>query len=119
MSVCVQNSSTTWPRLRGRPQLGVSVLAEDHGEACLSLSRKVGDRFAGVRWVQQTSGSVFVHGASAWLDCRVHSEVPAGDHTIVLLEICALGADPDTPPLVFHGSRFRRLAVVGTAKESR
>ncbi|ULE33826.1 flavin reductase family protein [Mycobacterium sp. IDR2000157661] len=119
VSVCVQNSSTTWPRLRSRLRLGVSVLAEDHGEACLSLSRKVGDRFATVRWIHQPSGSVFVHGASAWLDCRVHAEVPAGDHTIVLLEICELGADPEKMPLVFHHSRFRRLAVVGTVQESR
>jgi flavin reductase (DIM6/NTAB) family NADH-FMN oxidoreductase RutF len=25
--------------------------------------------------------------------------------------------DPGTPPLVFHGSRFHRLAAVATAKE--
>ena len=47
---------------------------------------------------------------TAWLDCRLHSELPAGDHTIALLEICGLSADPGTPPLVFHGSRFHRLA---------
>jgi len=117
VSICVQNSSTTWPRLRRRERLGISVLAEHHGDACLSLSRKVGDRFAGVRWTELANGAVIVHEATAWLDCRLHSELPAGDHTIALLEICELSADPDTPPLVFHGSRFRRLAVVGAARE--
>ncbi len=117
VSICVQNSSTTWPRLRRRERLGISVLAEHHGDACLSLSRKVGDRFAGVRWTELANGAVIVHEATAWLDCRLHSELPAGDHTIALLEICELSADPDTPPLVFHGSRFRRLAVVGAAGE--
>ena len=117
VSICVQNSSTTWPRLRRRERLGISVLAEHHGDACLSLSRKVGDRFAGVRWTELANGAVIVHEANAWLDCRLHSELPAGDHTIALLEICELSADPDTPPLVFHGSRFRRLAVVGAARE--
>jgi flavin reductase (DIM6/NTAB) family NADH-FMN oxidoreductase RutF len=117
VSICVQNSSTTWPRLRERPRLGVSVLAEYHGDACLSLSRKVGDRFAGVSWRELPGGGVLVHGASAWFDCRPAAEVAAGDHTIVLLEICALGADLDTPPLVFHGSRFRRLAVAGASEE--
>lgn len=111
-SICVQNSSTTWPRLRNQPRLGLSVLAEDHTDAAISLSRKVGDRFAGVSWAELPNGGVFVDGASAWWDCRVHAEVEAGDHTIVLLEICALGAAPNTPPLVFHGSRFRRLAMV-------
>ena len=117
VSICVQNSSTTWPRLLRRERLGISVLAEHHGDACLSLSRKVGDRFAGVRWTELANGAVIVHEATAWLDCRLHSELPAGDHTIALLEICELSADPDTPPLVFHGSRFRRLAVVGAARE--
>ena len=113
VSVCVQNSSTTWPVLRAARRLGLSVLAEDHGEICMSLSRKAGDRFAGVRWEQLPGGAVLVHGASAWLDCTLHSEIPAGDHSIVVLQIRAVGADPATPPLVFHGSRFRRLAAVG------
>lgn len=111
VSICVQNCSATWPRLRKQPRLGLSVLAENHTMAAMSLSRKVGDRFAGVSWAELPNGGVFVDGASAWWDCRVYAEVPAGDHTIVLLEICALDADPDTPPLVFHASQFRRLAV--------
>jgi len=117
VSVCIQNTSTTWPRLRGRTRLGVSVLAECHGEACVTLSRKVGDRFAGVSWTELPGGGVLVHGASAWLDCRPVAEVAAGDHTIALLEICSMGADPETPPLVFHGSQFRRLAVVVASEE--
>ncbi len=112
VSICVQNCSTTWPRLRDRPRLGVSVLAEGHDDACISLSRKVGDRFAGVAWHSLPGGGVVVHGASAWLDCRLHAEIPAGDHLIALLEICGLEADPDIPPLVFHGSRFRRLEMI-------
>ena len=113
VSVCVQNTSSTWPTLRGLPRLGLSVLAEDHDEVCMSLSRKHGDRFAGVAWSELPRGAVLVHGATAWLDCRVHSEIPARDHMIAILEICALAAAPGTPPLVFHGSRFRRLAGVG------
>jgi flavin reductase (DIM6/NTAB) family NADH-FMN oxidoreductase RutF len=113
VSVCIQNSSTTWPGLRLSPRLGLSVLAEGHDQACMSLSRKEGDRFADVSWTELSSGGVVIHGASAWLECRLYAEVPGGDHLIALLEICALGADPETPPLVFHGSRFRRLATEG------
>lgn len=39
-------------------------------------------------------------------------EVQAGDdHTIVLLRLHGLRADPGAAPLVFHGSRFRTLAA--------
>lgn len=111
VSVCIQQSSTTWPLLRERPYLGVSVLAEGHDDTCISLSRKHGDRFAGVAWTELAGGGVVVRGSAARLDCRLRDEVAAGDHLIALLEIRYLQADPDTSPLVFHGSRFRRLAV--------
>ncbi|WP_040829892.1 flavin reductase family protein [Nocardia jiangxiensis] len=110
VSVCVQDTSATWPRLRSLPRLGLSVLAEEHDTACLTLSKKVGDRFDGVEWERSASGAVFVHSSAVWLECSLYRELPAGDHGIALLEIDALRADPDTPPLVFHRSRFRRLA---------
>lgn len=112
VSVCIQESSATWPRLRDRPRLGISLLAEGHDEICLRLSRKGADRFAGVAWDRAPGGSVFVHGATAWLDCSLYAEVPAGDHSVALLEIHGLRANPEAAPLVFHGSRFRRLAAI-------
>jgi flavin reductase (DIM6/NTAB) family NADH-FMN oxidoreductase RutF len=112
VSVCVQNSSTTWPRLRARPRLGVSVLGEDQNDSAQRLAAKQGDRFADLAWTATTEGGVLVHGAVAWLDCSIATEVPAGDHAIVLLRIHALRAEPDRAPLVFHGSRFRQLVAV-------
>lgn len=41
--VCIQHSSTTWPLLRGRPRLGLSVLAEGNDAACLRLAGRDGD----------------------------------------------------------------------------
>jgi flavin reductase (DIM6/NTAB) family NADH-FMN oxidoreductase RutF len=52
-----------------------------------------------------------VLNSTAWLDCSPYAEVPAGDHTIALLEIHRMTADPATAPLVFHASTFRRLHV--------
>ncbi|MEU6643572.1 flavin reductase family protein [Saccharomonospora sp. NPDC046836] len=112
VSVCVQNTSTTWPKLRPRARLGVSVLAEGHDAQCRSLSRKEGDRFAGVSWAATAGGAVYIHGATAWLDCSIEREVPAGDHSIALLRIHGLRANPGAAPLIFHGSRFRTLAAI-------
>jgi flavin reductase (DIM6/NTAB) family NADH-FMN oxidoreductase RutF len=112
VSLCVQDSSRTWPKLRDCPRLGVSVLAADHDVACVSLSRKEGDRFAGVEWEPTQQGAVFVHGATAWLECSVDAEIPAGDHAIALLRIHGLRAEPEATPLIFHASRFRTLAAI-------
>lgn len=110
VSVCVQKTSATWPRLRASPRLGLSVLSSGHEAACLSLARKEGDRFAGVEWETSSRGAVFVSGASAWLDCVVEDELTAGDHLVVLLRIQQLQSTPEISPLVFHGSRFHSLA---------
>jgi flavin reductase (DIM6/NTAB) family NADH-FMN oxidoreductase RutF len=54
-SVCVQHTSTTWPVLRQRPRLGLSVLAEGQDAVCQRLANKNGDRFAGTDWVSATT----------------------------------------------------------------
>ncbi|MDP9799586.1 flavin reductase (DIM6/NTAB) family NADH-FMN oxidoreductase RutF [Catenuloplanes nepalensis] len=111
VSVCVQHTSTTWPRLRHLDRVGVSVLGEDHDALARQIASRTGDRFAGVAWEAGPGGAVFLGGATAWLDCTVERQVPAGDHDIVLLRVHTLRADPDVAPLVFHASRFRQLAA--------
>jgi flavin reductase (DIM6/NTAB) family NADH-FMN oxidoreductase RutF len=109
VSVCIAHSSTTWPLLRGAARYGVSVLAVHQEAAVRALSAKGTDRFAALGWRATPDGAVVIDGASAWLDCSVEQQIRAGDHDIVLLRVHALDADADIAPLVFHGSRFRRL----------
>ncbi|RHW28345.1 flavin reductase [Nocardioides immobilis] len=118
LSVCVQSSSSTWPKLRESPRLGVSVLAEHQAVSGRRLSMKTGDRFAGMAWSASPEGALFVSGAAASFDCAIHAEVPAGDHTMVLLAVLGLQAMPDVAPLVFHGSRFRRLETEESVMEA-
>jgi flavin reductase (DIM6/NTAB) family NADH-FMN oxidoreductase RutF len=107
--VCVAHSSRTWPSLSQAPRLGISVLAADHEQACRQLSAPNGDRFAGLDWRTTDSGAVLLEGASAWFECSLEQLAPAGDHDIVVLRVHDLDGDHDVSPLVFHGSRFRRL----------
>jgi flavin reductase (DIM6/NTAB) family NADH-FMN oxidoreductase RutF len=112
VSVCFQASSGTWQRLRGRPRLGISVLAQGQDAICTSLAQSATERFADVAWDRTSRGAVFVDGATAWLECSLYGEVPAGDHAVALFEIKGLKAYPKLAPLVFHGSKFRRLAGI-------
>lgn len=110
VSVCVANTSTTWPKLATLDRLGLSVLAGDHAPIARALSSKNGDRFNGVDWTATESGAVFVHGATLWLECAPFKRIEAGDHEIVVLEIVALAMYPDVAPMVFHRSNFHELA---------
>jgi flavin reductase (DIM6/NTAB) family NADH-FMN oxidoreductase RutF len=109
VSVCLQLSSQTWARLRDLPRLGLSVLGADQGALCRALAGPEPDRFTGCAWETGDDGAVFLHGAVTWYSCVLRDEVPAGDHSIALLEVDGLWTQPTVEPLVFHGSRFRRL----------
>lgn len=110
VSVCLAHTSGTWPLLRRSTRLGVSVLGAHQERICRQLSARGVDRFAGTRWRVTTDGGVLLDGSSAWLDCSIEREIPAGDHDIVLLRVHDLDADPQVPPLVFHASGYRQLA---------
>jgi flavin reductase (DIM6/NTAB) family NADH-FMN oxidoreductase RutF len=107
-SVCIAHTSTTWPALRTAERLGISVLGAHQETAGRQLSARGGDRFAALAWRATRAGAVLLSEASAWFDCSIEQEIPAGDHDIVLLRIHDLGAS-EVSPLVFHGSTFRRL----------
>lgn len=109
VSLCVQNTSTTWPRLRSAPEIGVSVFASDQSDLCRQLAGPAEHRFDGIEPFGTAGGAAFIPKAAATLSCSLHNEIPAGDHTLVLLRIEALDADPTVDPLVFHASTFRAL----------
>jgi flavin reductase (DIM6/NTAB) family NADH-FMN oxidoreductase RutF len=111
VSFAVQNTSETWPKLKERPYLGISVLGEAHDEAARMLAAKTGDRFAGLQTVSTETGAVFVEGTSVWLESSIEQLIPAGDHTIVILRVSNITVHPDVPPIVFHRSTFRRLGA--------
>jgi flavin reductase (DIM6/NTAB) family NADH-FMN oxidoreductase RutF len=111
VSFCVQNTSTTWPKLKNVRALGISLLGEAHDEAARMLAAKTGDRFAGLDTVSTSSGAVFIKGTSVWLESAIEQLISAGDHTIVVLRVTDVQIDADVPPIVFHRSVFRRLGA--------
>jgi flavin reductase (DIM6/NTAB) family NADH-FMN oxidoreductase RutF len=111
VSFCVQNTSTTWPKLNDLPMLGISVLGEAHDAAAKTLAAKTGDRFAGMETVSYDSGAVFIKGTGLWLESAIEQLIPAGDHVIVVLRVNEVTVDAEVAPIVFHRSAFRRLGI--------
>lgn len=109
VSVAVAYTSSTWPTLRAMSALGVSVLAEDQDGAGRALAGPATDRFTALNWRATDDGAVLLDDAVATFQCRIAQEIPAGDHSIVVLRIESLATDGAREPLVFHSSVFRRL----------
>ncbi|MBY3986922.1 flavin reductase family protein [Rhodococcus sp. IEGM 1401] len=111
VAFCVQDTSTTWPKFAAATRIGISVLGELHDVAARTLAAKTGNRFEGLTTTTTDDGAVFIDGASMWLDATVTEQITAGDHDIVLMRINELEIKDGIAPIVFHGSKFRRLAV--------
>jgi flavin reductase (DIM6/NTAB) family NADH-FMN oxidoreductase RutF len=110
VSFSVANTSKTWPTLRRAAHLGVTVLADHHGDVCRQLAGPVEHRFDGLSVTATDDGAVTLDDGLARFDCTVYREVEAGDHTIVLLQLHAVEHADTSLPLVFHRSAFGRLA---------
>lgn len=111
VAFCVQNSSTTWPKLQRATRLGISVLGEAHDKAARVLAAKTGDRFQGLTTNTSENGAVYIEGTGVWLEVRITEEMPAGDHAIVVMAVEGMLVHQDVQPMVFHRSSFRRLHV--------
>ena len=111
VSFSIANRSKTWPDLRRAAHLGVTILADHHSTVARQLAGAVSQRFDRLSITATVDGAVTLDDGLAQFDTTIDSEVPAGDHTIVLLRLHAVQragvADPS--PLVFHRSRFGRL----------
>lgn len=105
----ITKTSTSWPALRNRERLGVSILSDDHAGQVRRLSQKSPDRFAGVALERGQRGELYLDGAVTRMSCTVHGEHDAGDHTVVLLRVEEFSTQ-DAEPLIFHRSGFHRLA---------
>jgi flavin reductase (DIM6/NTAB) family NADH-FMN oxidoreductase RutF len=109
VSICIANSSSTWPRIRDAAIFGLSVLGEGHDATCRRLSGPEADRFTDVAWYASERGAVLLDDAAAWFECTLEREVPAGDHLIALFGVIAAELRAEIEPLVFHRSGFRKL----------
>lgn len=91
----------------------VNVLADDQSARSDRFAGRHGadaDRFEGVPVSTAVTGCPCFDDAVAWFDCTVEQAHPAGDHTIYVGRVAACRGTDDRTPLVFHNTRYDRLA---------
>ena len=94
----------------------VNILAEDQAAWSERFAGRGSqeDRFAGIAVTTAVTGAACLTDARAWLDCRVAAVHAAGDHSIFVGEVLAvgLGAGSDgraEGPLVYENGAYRRV----------
>jgi len=116
--VCVDRGARTHSQLHAKKRFGVNVLAEDQQVISEYYARPAEDhqhaeRDAGARFDRTKHGTPVLHGALAYLECRLHTSQDAGDHTIFIAEVEeALVREGD--PLLYYRGAYRALGGVAS-----
>lgn len=110
---CPARTSASWARMRETDGFCVNVLGDDQKEVSGAFAGKSDDKFAGIDWDTQVTGSPVIAGSLAWIDCTVHAIHDGGDHEIVVGRVEALaaaepGGDAAPGPLLFYKGGYGR-----------
>lgn len=109
---CADRRALTGPVIAEAGVFAVNVLAADQFELSsrFALSGNEPLRFEGLAYRSGPTGSPWLPGILAVLDCRVVAVHAAGDHVIYVGEVEAAEFDADREPLTYYDAAYRRLA---------
>ena len=110
--VCVDQRARTHAHLHARKRFGVNVLSSDQ-QAISEYYAGSADAHqhpetAGARFGRTAHGTPVLQGALAYLECRLDSTQPAGDHTIFIAEVEHVEVR-EGDPLLYFRSRYRDI----------
>jgi flavin reductase (DIM6/NTAB) family NADH-FMN oxidoreductase RutF len=116
--VCVDHNTRTHAHLHARKRFGINVLGE--GQRAISeyyarveRDHEHAEAEAGASFDRTKHGTPMLHGALAFLECRLHSAQVAGDHTIFIAEVEDVVVREGEPLLFFRGKYCKVWEEVG------
>jgi flavin reductase (DIM6/NTAB) family NADH-FMN oxidoreductase RutF len=111
--VCVDHSTRTHTHLHTKKRFGINVLCEDQRAiseyyARAERTHEKAAAEAGARFDRTKHGTPMLHGALAYLECRLDSAQEAGDHTIFIAQVEDVVVREGEPLLFFRG-KYRKV----------
>jgi flavin reductase (DIM6/NTAB) family NADH-FMN oxidoreductase RutF len=107
--VCIEKSVKTHDAIAAAGAFGVSILAQAQQDVSGRFASKRDDKFDGVSVRRGELNVPLIDGATCTLECRLHAQLPGGDHTIFVGEVVASETTEDAP-LVYYRSAYRELS---------
>jgi len=112
----VTTTSTSWPRIAEEPTFGINILAADQGAVSSALAAPRPHKFHTIDWTPaRPCGTPVIHGALAYLGCRLHASHRTGDHDFVVAEVHTFQQLRVCGPLLFHERRYRTVTDAAKA----
>jgi flavin reductase (DIM6/NTAB) family NADH-FMN oxidoreductase RutF len=111
--VCVDHSTRTHAHLHSKKRFGINVLCEDQRAISDYYARperthEHAEVEAGARFDRTRHGTPMLHGALAYLECRLETAQEAGDHSIFIAEVEDVVLREGDPLLFFRG-KYRKV----------
>jgi 3-hydroxy-9,10-secoandrosta-1,3,5(10)-triene-9,17-dione monooxygenase reductase component len=111
--LCPAKTSSSWPRLRRAGSFCINILAADQKPVCDVFARSGIDKFAALPWRPGVTGSPILEDVLGYVECDLHAEHDAGDHTIVVGLVRDFRIiDPEGLPLLFFRGAYGQFEGV-------
>src|SRR5690242_7486012 len=107
VGVSVRRDAALHELLRDAGSFAASLLAAGQETVAAHFARGVPPiaLWSGVE-VRAGGGAPLLEGGIGWLECRVHGECAAGDHTFFLGEVVRAEVGPGRRPLLYLDGRY-------------
>jgi len=111
--VCVDHKARTHAHLHAKKRFGINVLSDQQRAIAEHYARvdrdpELAEKDAGARFDRTQHGTPVLHGALAYLECRLKNAQDAGDHTIFIAEVEDVVVRGGQP-LLFFQSGYRTI----------
>ena len=108
--VCAGHTTTSHPMIQQSGRFAISILAEDQRDVAEYYARKTEDKTGDLDFTlsRAASGSAFVDGSLAQMDCKVVAAHVEGDHTIFIGQVEEINV-ADGRPLLFYQGGFGKI----------
>lgn len=106
--VCIEKSAGSHRAFGESTFFNVNILDESQQHFSDLFASHLPDKFAGVEYIENSSGLPLLKNALVHLECRLVYAHEGGDHTIFVGEVQAAAAGDGKPLIYFHGA-YRKL----------
>lgn len=104
--VCISSRSLSLPEFQRSGGFAVNILSTAQKDLSQRFARPVEDRFEGVDWAPGPNGGPVLKDVCGWFDCRLHDQVEAGDHIIMIGRVEGFDHNPQSPLGYARGDYF-------------
>lgn len=114
-AISLDNHSNTLAAIRKSGVFVINILSDEQTGVAMLCGRKDKDGFTSIAHSTGLTRVPCLDGTAAFAECRVYSEFPAGDHTIIVGELLNTVVNEEQRPLLYHAAGFARLAEAAPA----